>query len=229
MKTIIFGSFLFVVFTLFSCSTSRYIEPLKEDQVAINADFGGPLIALGGLQLPIPLTSIGAGYGLTEKTTLFGNMHTTSLVYRTIQVDAGVRQGIYKSSHPLIPNLSGAIIVNALSNTRAWDFRIFPELNLSPYYKYGQWMTYGNIQTWIDFYKTSDENVAIDQILVPAFAVGQQFTNKKETWSMTLEYKRLAPSLNEDYTVVDYLTWSDKGANGIYLSFSMYFDHDHKK
>lgn len=226
MKSILYGSLLVVALTLFSCSSSRYIEPLEKDQFAINADFGGPLIALGGLKLPIPFTSLGAGYGITDNSTVFGNLYTTSLLYRTIQIDMGIRQGIYKSSHPLIPNVSGAFIVNGMTNTRAWDFRMFPELNISPYYTYGQWMTYGNIQTWVDFYKTSDENLSLDEILVPAFAVGQQFTNKKGTWSMILEYKRLAPTLNEDYTVVDYLTNSGRGANGIYLSFVTYFNHD---
>ena len=77
------------------------------------------MIGFGGLTIPIPLTTVGAGYGLQDNLTLHGHLHTTSLLYGTLQMDAGATYallfayvgssfaGIQYSIDPLLYTLVG--------------------------------------------------------------------------------------------------------------------------
>lgn len=68
-----------VLAALASCAPARFVEPLKKGQQVITGNFGGPVAKIPGIgAIPIPFTAVGYGYGVTNKTTIFGNVHTTS-------------------------------------------------------------------------------------------------------------------------------------------------------
>ena len=70
---------------MMSCAPSRYVRPLDKGEVALNVHAFGPLIKFGGAVVPVPLTSVGVGYGLRNNLTLHGTVHTTAALYGTIQ------------------------------------------------------------------------------------------------------------------------------------------------
>ena len=75
-----FGVLCFLLFA--ACAPSRYIKPLEVGQHAVQVNFGGPVAKIPGIgAIPMPLTSVGYGYGLKNNLTLFGNLHTTSFLF----------------------------------------------------------------------------------------------------------------------------------------------------
>src|SRR5690242_18275035 len=74
---------------LASCAPCRYVKPLAKKQSAASFSFGGPLIMFSGTPIPVPFTTIGYGYGLTDNVTTYGNVHTTSALFGNAQVDLG--------------------------------------------------------------------------------------------------------------------------------------------
>ena len=86
----------FLVF-LYSCAPSRFVKPLKKNEKALNLSLGGELIRFGNAVIPVPFTSIVYGQGITDKTTVFGSIHTTSALFGNFQTDVGVVQQLYKN------------------------------------------------------------------------------------------------------------------------------------
>jgi len=81
-------SLLVLVFS--SCAPARYVKPLDKGQHALQVNLGGPIAKVPGIGvIPMPLSTVGYGYGLKEHLTLFGNLHTTSLLFGVGQVDLG--------------------------------------------------------------------------------------------------------------------------------------------
>ncbi|MCX8486002.1 MAG: hypothetical protein ORN53_02285, partial [Crocinitomicaceae bacterium] len=79
-----------VLAALASCAPALFVEPLKKGQQVITGNFGGPVAKIPGIgAIPIPFTAVGYGYGVTNKTTVFGNLHTTSLAFGIGQTDLG--------------------------------------------------------------------------------------------------------------------------------------------
>lgn len=65
-----------------ACAPSRYVKPLEHKQHAVSGSFGGPMATIPGVAtIPIPFTSLGYGYGLKPKTTVYANWYTTAAVF----------------------------------------------------------------------------------------------------------------------------------------------------
>jgi len=78
--------FLFVLIFLVSCTSSRFVEPLKKNQWSVGANFGGPTLDYG-VPVPLPLSSIEVGYGLDTQLTIFSGLHTTAILFGNLQLD----------------------------------------------------------------------------------------------------------------------------------------------
>ena len=209
--------------TFTSCSTTRYVEPLEKGEISVGINAGGPLIKFGETVIPIPLSGIYAGYGYKENITIYGSLHTTSLIYKTLQVEAGARKNINEGSG-IYPTVSAAFALNGMMDFREYNVRVFPELSINPYWKYGRWKTYVGLQTWFDFYKFSDNVYGYGGFFVPSANIGQTIDLGK--WEIALEYKRLGFNIPTRNSVVNYIVPNGIGAQGIYLSFSKKFGYD---
>ena len=85
-----------MTFGLMSCGPTRYVRPLEQGEMAVSATLGGPFIGFAGAVIPIPFTTVGAGYGITEKITAHANLHPTAMLFGTMQADLGVTYGFFK-------------------------------------------------------------------------------------------------------------------------------------
>ncbi len=205
-----------------NCSTTRFIEPLEKDEIAVGINAGGPVIGLGGNIIPIPLSSIYVGYGYKENLTLYGGLHTTSLLFNNLQFDVGARKNIFEG-YSIYPSMSVAGSINGILGFREFKPRIFPEINVNAYWKYGRWRSYTGAQTWFDFYKNFQPTYGFGGFFVPAIVLGQDV--KIGDWRVGLEYKRLAFNVPTENSVVNYITFGGIGAQGIYVSCSKSFGY----
>lgn len=197
-----------------ACSTARFVEPLEKDEWAIGANAGGPIIDFAGATIPVPLTSIVAGYGLRDNLTTYGALHTTSLLYKTFQLELGIRGNLYESKG-FIPSVSYLGAIHSNVSLRDGQSRFFPELNITPYWKYGNWTTYLNGVAFLDFYKLNKKNYGYDKIFVEGLAIGQQYKHK--SWTFGIEYKRLAQWADSNVSIVGYKSANNMGAHGVYF------------
>jgi len=68
-----------LAFAISACAPAQFVEPIPKEHVNLTAALGGPLFDFAGTTIPMPLSSLAAGYGLTDNTTLFGGIHGTAL------------------------------------------------------------------------------------------------------------------------------------------------------
>jgi hypothetical protein len=149
---------------LFSCAPARYVKPLDKGQHALQVNLGGPIAKVPGIGvIPMPLTTVGYGYGMKENLTLFGNLHTTSLLFGVGQVDVGAAYRCWSGKNmgiTLQPTLNVAVDFYTGAN------RFWPQLDANYYWDYNELKTkakngkgfykirsvYGGISNWFDPY-----------------------------------------------------------------------------
>jgi hypothetical protein len=196
------------------CAPSRYVVPLKSGEQAITAHFGGPAIAFAGTTIPIPLTSVGYGRGIDSTKTVYANLHTTALLYGTVQADFGVCWSLYrKNRFGLSTNVSGMFTIDK------WEkkFRAWPMIDVNAYRYFG---THGNfyyvgLDNWIEFskYRAHEQLQPVHWVMNPH--AGIEWC--KNTWKFQLEGKWILPYRDNRPNVVEYMGIGGKGAVGIYF------------
>ncbi len=211
-----------IVAMIWSCAPTRFVKPLEKDQKSVGFNFGGPLIKFGGLKIPIPYTSIYAGYGWKEKSTLHGGFHLTALAYKTLQFDFGITQSLFNQKGK-IPGISANGTINLMTSLRDGATRVYPQLEANAFWEYSEnkWMTYIGTSNWIDLNKNARKSPENHQYILPTFHIGQSYRWKR--MDLSLEYKYLVPGNENQNSIVDFVVVTNKGANGIYLSLKKTF------
>lgn len=223
MRTyIIFG----VILILASCAPARFVEPLDKKQWAVGANLGGPVIGFGGAVIPVPLTAIEVGYGLDSNLTVHGGLHTTSVLFGNIQIDAGAT---YKfiDQKKIIPNVSvnpGFNLITDVTNVDDNDVRtkFWPTLDVNAYWNYGERRNYfyAGVNNYFELSKTMANNQPQANPWLFSPQIGHIIKGKNRSWELTTEVKFLAPNVDNSYTFVPYRSLLGKhGATGFYLGF----------
>lgn len=215
MKKRISFAVLILALVYSSCAPSRYVRPLGKKQQAVTANFGGPMIGFAGTVIPVPLTSFGYGYGLDSLTTVYGNLHTTSLLYGVFQTDIGLCREFYHA--PCGLGLSGNLSGNFTFDRWEHQFRAWPELDLNVYKTYNSRgsFVYAGADTWFELsrFRAHQQPQNVHVIFNPH--LGIQFVKTK--WNFQLEGKFIAPNISSLPNVVDYKGIGGHGAIGIYF------------
>lgn len=214
--------FLSIVFFFSQCAPSRYIRPLAEKEHAVTANLGGPLIGFAGTTIPVPLSSVGYGYGLNNKTTLFGSVHTTALLYGTLQTDIGVCRSVAVIGRRML--FSGNAVVNAAVSKWDGQGRIWPQLDLNLSYSInsnGSSFIYAGLGNWFELSskRAHEQKQAKHVFLNPQ--IGVQLTRRH--WDYRIELKGLALGVPNQPNVVDYKGIGGNGAIGVYFGITRRF------
>ena len=220
MKLIKIGFFLLFIH---SCAPSRFVKPLQKNEKAINLSLGGELIRYGNTVIPIPFTSIVYGQGITDKTTVFGSIHTTSALFGNFQTDIGIVQQLYKNDSLKI-GISASPALNFMCHQFKSDARLFPQLDLNFYWNYSKNKNYlyAGISNWFDFTKTKAHKEKQKNHYFFAPQIGHTFVKQK--WNYNLELKYISPNLRNNFVVADYYNpFGSKGVIGIYIGISRTF------
>lgn len=212
--------FIGFAFMISNCAPTRFVTPLKKGEWAGGINIGGPLINFAGATIPVPFSSLYAGYGHTDRTTLYSGIHTTSLAFQTFQLDLGANY-LLRKMQGNIPGISLNTTVNTMLDFREYNFRAYPSLTANLFYdlKYGRF--YAGMDNWFDLFPNAVPDNSIHHAWVPAFHVGQAF--KYQKWELNFEYKNLAPYTDNSDIVVQYAKGNGKGAHGLYLTLQRRF------
>lgn len=225
-------TFLLLTGALFSCSSSRFVEPLAPRQNAVSVDLGGPLVNVPGVAtIPLPFTSLTYGRGLNQTTTVYGSWHTTAAVFGVAQFDLGVLKEVWydRDRHmgiTITPSVNFATDVFE-HNTKFW-----PILEANYYWQYNKQgvvqadllsnrkvkynFMYAGISSWFELDGTKAHNEAQNNFAFPMVQVGHTFRRNK--WSFSTEFKLMVPYMSNQDIVLDYKSITgERGATGIYL------------
>lgn len=214
MKKQILFFVLLVALGFSSCAPTRYVQPLAKKQQAVTANFGGPMIGFAGAVIPIPLSAVGYGYGIDSNTTVYGNLHTTSLLYGVIQTDIGVCRRLYtRNGFGISANVSGMFAVDKWEG----NFRAWPLVDLNAWKNYGTHgnFVYAGVGNWFELSKlrAHGEPQPTHWIFDPHIGI----TFCKPKWHYQIESRWLAPNIYNLPNVVDYKAPGHHGAIGLYF------------
>jgi len=202
------------------CAPTRYVRPLEVGQHAINASFGGPTIKFSGAVIPVPMTTVGYGYGLDTGFTVYGNLHTTSLAFGTFQADAGACWSVWeKDTFGISMNFG----LNMAIDRWEWNRKLWPQLGFNAYRYVGSrgGMLYAGADAWVEFAKQRSHEVEQPTKLLPAFHLG--YRKQSEKWMFQYELKSIAPFTKNTPNVVDYVGLAGNGAFGLYFGIYRFF------
>jgi len=213
--------YLFILFGLVllsACAPTRFVKPLEQDQWAISGSFGGPLVDFDGTTIPIPFTSIGAGYGLTDYTTAFANINPTALAFGVLHLEAGVLQSII-APEGVRPGISAGGSLNFMGDMWWANMKLFPQIDANLYWEYGHRENFFYVGTsnWFDLAAQKAHGEIQQNNWIFNLQAGHTFGGPK--WNFTLEAKYLAPFHSNQNLVVDYTSFSRQGAIGAYFGF----------
>ncbi|MGZ3867422.1 MAG: hypothetical protein ACXVC6_07540 [Bacteroidia bacterium] len=214
---------LFVsIIILASCAPSRLVRPLDKGQKSVSANLGGPLIGFKNTVIPVPMTSVLYAQGVTNKTSAFGSVHATAMLFGIFQTDIGVCQGLYYNDS-LRLGISATPALNMAFDKWEHHFKCWPQLDLNFYWelKPKKSFLYGGVNNWFELAKYK----AYGEIQQNHWLVSPQvgFTYCRKKWNYSFEVKYLVPYIENTPNVVDYKGINGKGAIGIYLNFSRKF------
>lgn len=210
-----------VLVLLASCAPSRYVKPLAKEQSAVSLSFGGPMIRFAGASIPIPFTTLGYGYGISDRLTAYGHLHSTSLLFGNAQADLGLTYTLLKSD---TWGLSASPALQLASSLRQKStFRLWPSIDLNAYdhiFNKHDYL-YGGLTTWVEVAKQKAHDIPVTRHLLPNLQLGYVWARGK--WQHQAELKYLAPGTPNLPGVVNYIGISGNGALGIYYSISRIF------
>ncbi|MFM7725923.1 MAG: hypothetical protein ACKO7B_04420 [Flavobacteriales bacterium] len=214
---------LFLALALIAaCSPVTLVKPLEKNQWAASATLGGPLIGFGSAVIPVPFTSLGAAYGINERTSVSARIHTTAALFGVAQIDAGYLRQIRKQQGA-IPGISamgqGTFMVDRWKGIA----RFYPQLDLNAWWDVGQkgHYCYTGLSSWYELQSkgTGDRNQPANWI--PAWNVG--FCREHIRWSTRFELKYMAPFSSHESLTVDYKAPGSAGAVGVFVGFMRKF------
>lgn len=208
---------LTIAILIFACSPSRFIQPLEKDQQALSFHLGGSLIDYSGLTIPVPLSSITYGNGVRENLTLYGSLHTTSLLFNNLHLEVGGLTNLMIQDG-WIPAISTSLTLNYVSEISQGNTKLWPQIDGNFYWSFKdqKHRVYSGFSTWID-----------PDLLNENFAVTNPhlgYNRKVGKWQLGIELKFLAPTYDNTKTFVPYESLLGKtGATGIYFNINKPF------
>jgi hypothetical protein len=212
-----FANLMLILGMLQNCAPSRYVKPLAKSQHAANFSFGGPLIRFAGAPIPIPFSTLGYGYGLTENITAHGNLHVTSLLFANAQADLGTTFSLYKKENIFGFTASPALQI-AYNLRNKTGMRVWPSLDANAYFHLNQRPSYlyAGLNSWFEFKNIKAHQEKQQRHVIPNVQVG--YVVVKTKWQHQFECKYLGIGIPNLPGVVDYIGAAGKGSFGIYYT-----------
>ena len=213
------AAFLAMAIALAACAPSRHVRPLEKEQLAISGSFGGPTFSNFGAPIPVPLTTVSAGYGFGDKLTGFGGLNLTSLAFGTLQLDLGVTRLLLEPNGAR-PGISVTPVANVLLGLREGAFRLYPSVDANAYWEYGERKSYvyGGLGSWFVFAGDRAHDADQPQQFLPNFQVGHVLSGRK--WDFQAEMKWTNFTAQNQDATIDWAGIGGSGAFGIFLGIS---------
>lgn len=204
------------------CTSSRLVQPLHQGKAQINVAAGGPFFDYKGTTIPMPLTSVGAAYGIDQDLSLFAGLHTTSLYYGLGHGDIGVVKGLRQPEY-WSPGISVAPAVSFMLDGWDWNFRAYPSVDINLYWQAfeSRDFFYVGSTSWFEPATRRAHKEKQPYNWIPSIHSG--YTLISGSFSYNAEVKYLAPFYSNKNIVVEYLSPVDRGAIGLYIAVGYTF------
>ena len=200
-----------------ACAPTRIVKPLAKGEQMVSVNLGGPLLKFAGAPIPIPLTSLAYARGVNDKTTVFGSLHTTSLLFGVFQTDIGICQQLYQNTAYKF-GISANPVINFALDRWEWNTKLWPQLDLNLHKEFGtKYMLYAGVANWFELNKVRPHNEVQKQFVFVNPHLGFYYSPKK--WSYGLEAKYLMGGTKNTPNVADFIGMNGFGAIGIYFNF----------
>ncbi len=211
-----FRALLLLPLALTACSTIHGVKPVGRGVIRPELSVGGPITQVYGAPIPIPLSQLGATYGLDDKTDLHAAWHTSAAsFYNLFGADVGASRELLEWAG-VRPRLMADLTVLTFAGDNEpggspGGFRLFVQPTVT-----GSW----------DWGKHKRETVYVSLTalfqpfpklhLVPALAVGNEWALGKRL-SLTTEFKWISFYKSNLPVVPDYYGPGNIGALGFNL------------
>lgn len=212
--------FLFIISFIYcfqNCAPSRFVKTLEKKQRAASFSFGGPLIKFAGAPIPIPFTTLAYGYGVTDKITGYGSLHTTSLLFGNLQSDIGATVKLFEKENKFGISASPALQLAYNIGTKN-SFRIWPSADVNAYFHLNSKPSYlyTGANSWFELSKYKAYEQPQQRHVIPNLHLGYMIVKQK--WQHQFQLSYLGIGIPNKPGVVDYIGISGKGTLGFYYS-----------
>jgi len=200
-----------------SCAPARFVKPLKEGETTVTASGGGPIVYF----FPLPFSNVTVGHGLTNATTVFGSINTSSLFFGDIQLEAGASTLLLGNKHEA--GLTVTPILNAMMDVWENNVRVWPQVDLhlfNTYNRAGDYY-YGTISNWFEIPSQKAHGEAQKNHWFLSTGIGH--VSKFKVLDLTLEVKYHAIGIDNSNRVLDYVGVNGKGTLGFYAALAYSF------
>jgi hypothetical protein len=220
-------SILFLALLVQSCTTTRFVKPLKEKEQAIQISLGGPMVNIPNIgSIPLPITNITYGKGVSENVTGFGSIYPSAAIFGVFQVDAGF---VFKWNKQENWGITTTPMLNFAVDSWEWNAKLWPNADVNFYWEKPfknktdkHWMVYGGFNNWFELSKLRAHNVVQPKHWIVSPHTGFVYSTKK--WNYTLEYKLIAPGADNVNLVTSYSSLAgNTGANSLLLTLCRKF------
>ncbi len=193
------------VWLLTGCASVTHVRPVPRGALVAEASAGGPFALVSGIPVPLPLTSVGATYGVLDRLSVHGHVQPSSLMFGALGGDVGAT-GLLLEEQGARPALAASGQVNVLTDFRTaswWS----ADASLTASWLLGErWMPYVTATGQMDF---------LNRLFHVAPGVGAQV--RLDRWTLQAEARLYAPTRRSDIAAVPYVGVAGHGAFGLVL------------
>ncbi len=174
-------------------------------------ELGGPMVAVAGITTPVPLSTVGARYGLDDRYDVAAHLHLTSLTFGVAGLDVGATWLAFPQTGA-IPALSTSARLYGFGSIRAAP-RVYLELTGSVSYLVGEhFLTYVSGTGLVQFAGGAP---------LWSLAAGEEFRFGR--FGVQAEFRWYEPNVATRFQVVDWLPIGGLGGWGLILGFNYRF------
>jgi hypothetical protein len=177
---------------------------------------GGPFLELGRVTAPLPLTTLGAAYGLTDTLDVQANLHPSAAVLGVLGLDLGATWLVF-AEQGLRPALSLSGQVYGFTDFKA----------VRPYFEVSAAGSYLFATRFLTFLSTG---LFIQTLAAPIWWVGLGEEFRLGRTGVAIELRWYQPSRDTRWSAANWKGIGDLGALGLLLSVNRTFavgsDHE---
>ena len=186
------------------CASITHVRPVPRGALVAEASAGGPLAQVG-VPIPLPLTSVGATYGLLERLSVHAHVQPSPLLFQALGGDVGAT-GLVWEQREARPALTASGQVNVLTDFRTASWWTADASLTASWLLGGRWMPYVTTTGQWDF---------LNSLFHLAPGVGAQVL--LDRWTLQAEARLYAPTRRSDISAVPYVGLAGHGAFGLIL------------
>jgi hypothetical protein len=193
-----------------ACGLATHVRPTPAGQIEFEGAVGGPAAEVNGVPVLLPLTTVGASYGIVDRLDVSAHLHLSSLVLLNPGLDLGV-SGLLMEENRGWPAIT--VGVRGYGFTDFTAFKPYFEVNLTGSYK---------LFDYVLVYASAAGVGAYDGNGHASAALGAQL--RLERWSFQLEVRWYDLTYDTRYSSVRWLSPDGMGALGGVFGASYRFD-----